>query len=266
MRADVAHRRELERLGRDVEAVVRADTRFLALLAAGSLADSDVDAFSDLDLVLVADPAEHAAALADAPAIAGAVGSLLACFTGEHVGEPRLLICLYGPEPLLHCDLKLVTPEDLRVRVDEPMVLWEREGSPVSAVLRESTARYPDPDAQWIEDRFWVWIHYAAAKLRRGELLEVVDALGLLRQRVLGPLLLRERGLVPNGVRRVERDAPDAAALLADTIAIHDAADCWRALRRATEIYGAARDGGPPPEIRASAERAALVYLEASRR
>jgi hypothetical protein len=30
---------------------------------------------------------------------------LLVGFTGEHVGEPRVLICLYGP-PVLHVDLK----------------------------------------------------------------------------------------------------------------------------------------------------------------
>ena len=33
---------------------------------------------------------------------------LLAAFTGEHVGEPRLLICLYR-SPLLHVDLKYVS-------------------------------------------------------------------------------------------------------------------------------------------------------------
>jgi hypothetical protein len=48
---------------------------------------------------------------------AGALGPLLSAFTGDHVGEPRLLICLYGP-PLLHVDLKFVTPADLAERVE----------------------------------------------------------------------------------------------------------------------------------------------------
>ena len=39
--------------------------------------------------------------------IAESCGGLLAAFTGEHVGEPRLLICLYGP-PLAHVNLKFV--------------------------------------------------------------------------------------------------------------------------------------------------------------
>ena len=34
-----------------------------------------------------------------------------ATFTGEHVGESRVLICLYGP-PLLHVDLKFVSLSD----------------------------------------------------------------------------------------------------------------------------------------------------------
>ena len=44
---------------------------------------------------------------AGASAFAAGLGPLLACFTGEHVGEPRLLIALYGPPPV-HVDLKFV--------------------------------------------------------------------------------------------------------------------------------------------------------------
>ncbi|NRS94850.1 hypothetical protein DFH40_002566 [Clostridium beijerinckii] len=40
--------------------------------------------------------------------IAESLGTLLSAFTGEHVGEPRLLICLCEPE-LLHVDLKFVS-------------------------------------------------------------------------------------------------------------------------------------------------------------
>lgn len=258
------HRRDLERLCRQVEEIVRPDPRFLALLAFGSWASGRFDACSDLDLVLVSEPSHHGAVLHEGPALAESVGGLLTCFTGEHVGEPRLLICLYGPDPLLHCDLKFVVPDDLRVRIQEPEVIWERDRAPVSAVLRSSAARFPAPDSQWIEDRFWVWIHYAATKLRRGELFEVVDVLAFVRQRVLGPLVLQERDLVPNGVRRLELDAPDAAAILAETIARHEPGDCHRAVRRAAEIYRAVRAHRPPPQPRTAAERAALAYLDES--
>ena len=45
--------------------------------------------------------------MAQRKVLAGTLGHLLHAFTGEHVGEPRLLICLYGPE-LLHVDLKFM--------------------------------------------------------------------------------------------------------------------------------------------------------------
>jgi hypothetical protein len=46
---------------------------------------------------------------------ASRLGELLPSFTGEHVGEPRLLICLYN-NPLLHAELKFVTPEEFKKR------------------------------------------------------------------------------------------------------------------------------------------------------
>ena len=74
---------------------------------------------------------------------------------------------------------------------------------------------YPPPDARWIEDRFWVWVHYAALKIARGELQESFDFLSYLRVFVLGPLGSVRAGRKPIGVRRVEDD-PELAARLAE--------------------------------------------------
>ena len=63
--------------------------------------------------------------LAEARQFAQRLGPLLASFTGEHVGEPLLLICLYGP-PLIHVDLKFVALHDLEHRVEDGIVVWER--------------------------------------------------------------------------------------------------------------------------------------------
>ena len=46
--------------------------------------------------------------------------------TGEHVGEPRLLICLYD-SPLLHVDLKFMSIADIEKRVDEPVGAYLRD-------------------------------------------------------------------------------------------------------------------------------------------
>lgn len=57
---------------------------------------------------MVIDPLYYDEIMAQRMAFAGTLGHLLHAFTGEHVGEPRLLICLFGPQ-LLHVDLKFIT-------------------------------------------------------------------------------------------------------------------------------------------------------------
>jgi hypothetical protein len=145
------------------------------------------------------------------------------------------------------------------------VVLWERAGL-LSATLRAGgEARYPEPDLQWIEDRFWVWVHYGATKIGRGELWEALDFLAFLRSRVLGPLALHSRGARPSGVRRLEQHAPDLSALLRRTLASHDKSSCCRALDATAELYLRLReelDRGAL-ERRDAAEQAAMRYLAA---
>jgi len=86
-------------------------------------------------------------------------------------------------------DLKFLRADEMAERVEDPEVLWEREGR-MTAALSKGVARYPQPDLQWIEDRFWTWVHYATSKIGRGELFESEDCLAFLRGRVLGPLAL----------------------------------------------------------------------------
>ncbi|GIH21085.1 hypothetical protein [Rugosimonospora africana] len=133
---------------------ISADERFIGLAAGGSLLAGTVDWYSDLDLLVVVDSAHHAAVMNARQQLARAWGKLLVAFTGEHVGEPRLLICLYD-DPILHVDLKFVTLDELKHRIEDPAVLWER-GSAVSAVINRTQAETATLDAQWIEDRFWV--------------------------------------------------------------------------------------------------------------
>jgi hypothetical protein len=103
-----------------------------------------MDEFSDLDLVVLTDPSLFGEAPDRRRALAASLGTLLAAFSGEHVFESRLLICLYGP-PLVHVDLKFVTPDGLASRVEDPIVLWDRDGRFRDA-LRSGSARYPAPD------------------------------------------------------------------------------------------------------------------------
>lgn len=239
-----------------------ADPRLVGVAAGGSYLTGTMDQFSDLDLVVAVEPAAFLEVLADRPRIAASLGPLLSAFTGEHVGEPRVFICLYGP-PLLHVDLKFVALADAAQRVEDPAVLWERDGR-LSAALREGTARYPAPDLQWLEDRFWVWVHYGAGKIGRGELFEAHDMLAFLRARALGPLMLQTVGARPNGVRRLEQAAPGWAREMQATVAKYEPRSTALALREAAQIYRALRGAAAVPDlvVRREAEAAAMAYLD----
>ena len=236
------------------------DTRIVGIAVGGSFLTNTMDEFSDLDLVIATEPHLHGDVMDDRIHIAGTLGPLVAAFTGEHVGEPRLLVCLYEGTVPLHVDLKFVSLLDFAERIEDPTVLWEREGR-LAGALAVGNAEYPMPNRQWIEDRFWVWVHYATTKLARSELFEVLDVLTFLRAKVLGPLAFVSVGARPAGVRRFERFAPNHVERLQATIATHDAVDCRRALLACVDLYRILRSGGAGIEIRESAERTAMNYL-----
>jgi hypothetical protein len=237
-----------------------SDPRLVGVAAAGSFVSGTMDEFSDLDLVIAVEPDDHAAVMADRVRIAESLGPVLATFTGEHVGEPRLLVGLYAPS-LLHVDLKFVPLPDAATRVDEIAVLWERDGR-LSAVLATRPAAYPPPDPQWIEDRFWPWIHYVTVKIGRGELFETLDGLSFLRRIVLGPLGLARAGRQPNRVRRVEQ-VPSLADALRPTLAGYDRAECVAALRACVAVYRELRaPEGPELRYHRAAEEAVMRYLD----
>ena len=141
-------------------------------------------------------------------------------------------------------------------------MLWER-GSAVSDLIARTRPAAPAVDAQWIEDRFGVWVHYVATKLGRGELFEVIEFLSFLRSQVLGPLYQAQHGASPRGVRRVEQWAPEFAATLRRTLAGHDSRQCVDAVRAAVELYRTLRDraGGDRLVRRTAAEQASLRCL-----
>jgi hypothetical protein len=249
-----------ERFAETVVTLLQGDARIDGVAAGGSWLGRQIDEHSDLDLVIGVDRPYHAAVMAERTALAARLGNLLASFTGDFLGEPRLLICLFGP-PLLHVDLKFVATPDLARRVEDPEVLWERTGR-LTHAMAAAPARWPTPDLQWIEDRFWTWVHYAATKLARGELFEVLDFLGFLRRAALGPLVAVADGVRPNGVRRIERVASLTA--LRQTVAMHDRTSCAAALREAIALYRDLRERLAGPTLLKSdeAETLAIHYLD----
>ena len=247
---------------RAVEAAER-DPRIVGLTLGGSAAAGGVDEYSDLDFVVVCRDEAQPALLAEAERFARGLGGLLASFTGEHVGEPRLLVCLYAP-PLLHVDLKFVALGDLGRRVEDGVVLWERDVGSLERAMAASPATWPQPDLQWMEDRFWVWVHYVAGKIGRGELFECLDAYAYFRSVVFGPLLAVGRGVRPQGVRRLERYAGDAVPELQATVGDHSREGCLRALRASVGLYTRLREQMDDGRLvrREEAEAASREYVD----
>ena len=242
--------------------ILQADQRLWGVAGGGSLIDGQMDEYSDLDLVIAVDPMVYQQVLAERQTIAQALGPYLQGFIGDHVGEPRLLICLYGP-PLFHVDLKFVSAQDLAQRVEDPVIFWERHQCMTKAFAQQA-AHFPPPDLQWIEDRFWVWLHYGAARIGRGELFEALGLLAFLRDRVLGPMVLLKHQHPPRGVRRLEWHAPDDLPHLLATIGTYDAWTCAQALQACSTLYQRLRSALAPQDLKrhTDAEQAAQAYLE----
>lgn len=186
----------------DVLPRIQQDARVAGVAIAGSLARGNPDVYSDVDLVVVIEDSAFESVMSERFALIDAWATVVIGFTGEHVGEPRLVITLVGP-PLLHVDFKFVCVSDFAERDEKPVILWDRDGSLAHTRSGPPRARAP-LDLQWIEDRFWVWVHYGATKLGRGELFEVVSFLNYLREAVLAPLITHRMGAPARGVRHLE--------------------------------------------------------------
>ncbi|MEV4065693.1 nucleotidyltransferase domain-containing protein [Nonomuraea dietziae] len=239
---------------------IRQDPRVAGVAVAGSIARGHPDGYSDVDLIVVIDDEAFDSVMKERLELIGSWAALVAGFTGEHVGEPRLIITLVGP-PLLHVDFKFVRASDFAERVEDPDILWDRDGN-LAACLAEHPPAAPSLDLQWIEDRFWVWVHYGATKLGRGELFEVIGFLSYLREAVLGPLAARRVGASPRGVRHLESVAPDEARALQATLCGYDRRDAGQALLACVELYRQWLDDAEAMiEPRRHAEKLAVQYL-----
>ncbi|HVF81109.1 MAG TPA: nucleotidyltransferase domain-containing protein, partial [Flavisolibacter sp.] len=146
--------------------IIKQDKATIGLAVAGSWLTNEMDEFSDLDLIVVTREkiSNDESRMRE---YASRLGNFLTGFTGEHVGEPRLLICLYD-DPLLHVDLKFLTLDEFEQSSETPVILFDTDNQ-LHSVLKQTKPEIRYADYQWMEDRFWVWVHYALLKIGRGE-------------------------------------------------------------------------------------------------
>lgn len=99
-------------------------------------------------------------------------------------------------------------------------------------------AGFPLPDFQWIEDRFWVWIHYVLTKIGRGEYFESVDFFASLRAYVFGPMLHIKVHSEPRGVRKLEFiSADEDIGLLKATLPEYSKQSLLRSVENSVLLY-----------------------------
>jgi hypothetical protein len=245
-----------------VAELVKKDDAVIGLAAGGSWITNEIDEYSDLDLILITE-IKIAGDKEKMIGYARRFGDLISGFTGEHVGEPRVLICLYD-NPLLHVDIKFLTLPEFYDRVEDPVVLFERNNQ-LSEIINSTNAVWPQPDFQWIEDRFWTWIHYACLKIGRGELMEAFDFLSFLRMTVLSPLLQVKNNRRAKGLRRVETELSlSDLENLKITIANYNKYSLIKALDNTVSIYKSLRRKLYTENIilQLKAEKLSLQYLK----
>ena len=245
-----------------VSDIVKTDDSVIGLAAAGSWISNELDEFCDLDLIVITKE-KISADRNKMQSYAEKFGNLISAFTGEHVGEPRVLICLYD-DPLLHVDIKFLTLPELIDRVEDPVILFERDNQ-LSGMMKTSIAEWPQRSHQWIEDRFWTWIHYAALKLGRGEYLETLGVLNDLRTMVLSPLILEKNKKPARGLRKVEKylAAADLEALKS-TVAEYNIPSIIKSIENAIALYRQLRMDlfQPGTLLQSKAEERAVGYFE----
>ncbi len=241
---------------------IKNDEDVVGLGVAGSFTSNEVDEFSDVDLILVTNK-KITPDLEKMVSYARSFGDYLNGFTGEHVGDPRVLICLYD-NPLLHVDIKFITLDEFEHRVEDPIIVFDREKA-LENVIASTESSWPKPDYQWIEDRFWTWVHYATLKLGRGENFEALDFLSFMRVTVTAPLLQIKNGRLPRGLRKVELNLNNQdLKQLIDTVAQYDVNSIFISLENTIRLYQELRLAVFPTTIilREQVEKKTLTFLQ----
>ena len=161
-----------------------SDDRVAGVMLYGSLAIGQGDEFSDIDLNILAVPKHRTELLTQAPETMRTFGDALFVFRADHL-SPTQIVAHYANHVKL--DLDFVLSEELGVYAERRRhrVFKDSTGE-LAKVLERSAAlsdHYEVTSDQLLElnQRFWPWCYYAAAKATRGELWEARAGLEFIR-------------------------------------------------------------------------------------
>ena len=153
----------------------------------GSFARGESDRWSDVDLVLAARTDDLGAEVRSVVERLRGGEGVFAVFQADHLPIPNLVIsCIDLGTTVVKVDVRVEGPETKVLPCFGPPS-WTRD----ELLARACT---------------WTW--YALGKVARGELLEAVDGMDVLRGRAVLPLWQDATGLAREGYRRAERRFP----------------------------------------------------------
>lgn len=178
----------------------------IGLVITGSFARGTADAYSDLDLrVEVAGrPPDRRDACWIYESISS-VGRILAFFPAVHLRLPDLWIYFLERDgAILKMDVDLKTAHEVTRRDEELLLrLPATPCSPCAPLASFMTRRFDD-EHELRHSQFTGWVWYTYTKIARGELLEALDSLHVMRQLALIPSLQALHDLPREGSRRLE--------------------------------------------------------------
>lgn len=246
-----------------INETLKRDATFIGIAVGGSYMTESLDEYSDLDVHLVIADNQKALDFEEKKAMLAAVQKPLCCYPNGH--DARVIVCLYDFNPIiLHVDWKWQTLTEFEDRVENPVVLFERDGL-LTEVMSRTDFGYPIPNIHKQESRFWSWMHYVLSKIGRGEILEASDYLTEVRSCCIGPLLLLKNGMLPRRMRHAERLPASEWAMLSPSIQKEFSAKaCFEATMGMIRLYQYLRESyiGPDFQPLVDAEVACLRYAE----
>lgn len=197
--------------------ILNQDQRLLGLAIGGSWMSGELDEFSDLDFYVVLSESALHLNFEEKRSIIAPLGKLLGCYHNGH--DARVIVSLYeAAAQLLHVDWKWISLQEFEIRVENPNVLFEREGLLSQTITVYPSGGYKIPEIEKEEIRFWTWMHYVLGKIGRGEIIEAFDYLCEVRSVSLGPLLLHKNQMPARRMRHAEQLPAQDLAMLQKTI------------------------------------------------
>jgi hypothetical protein len=207
------------------------------IVAEGSLAAGTLDAYSDLDLAIQVKATSESLHLVEERLVSVVAdsGRLVARFAATHLHLPNLHVFLFDLcGEIVKVDVKIAAPWD-PIDISHVLLLY---GDSAAAAVPESRGS-GSFDFYLAEQRFIGWTWYTYTKLARGEVLEAISSLAVIRDQVLVPCLQVLYGLPHEGYRRLEwrLDGQDIAALRGTFSRSQAKEDVLRALAATVALY-----------------------------